>query len=392
MRRQWAIVTTVGTTQALAWASSFYLPAVLAEPIARDIQLSPAWVYAALSFGLGVSAFFGPLCGRLIDERGGQLVLSASNVLFVAGLILLAASQGPFSLFGAWAVLGLAMAAGLYEPAFAALARLYGANSHTPMTGITLVAGFASTVGWPVSAFLEHQFGWRGACLGWAVLHLAVALPLNAWALRGPLPRREPKHLDLAVGKNGQVSTTADRRMLILAFTFTASGIVSIGMATNLPRLFGEMGVGPTAAIAAATLMGPAQVGARVLDFSLRRWSNPLISAKFANALHPIGAVFLAFGGSAAIALFSVIHGAGNGILTIARGTLPLAVFGPRGYGDRVGRISAPARIGQAIAPFLFGMAIDRVGIGLLVISSGLSLAALMALFRLSTPSIASNP
>jgi hypothetical protein len=219
-----------------------------------------------------------------------------------------------------------------------------------------------------------------------------VALPLNAWALRGPLPSSEPKHSDLAARRNGQVSTSADRRMLILAFTFTASGIVSIGMATNLPRVFAEMGAGPTAAIAAAALMGPAQVGARILEFSLRRWSNPLISAKLANALHPIGAVFLAFGGSAAIALFSIIHGAGNGILTIARGTLPLALFGPQGYGNRVGRISAPGRIGQAVAPFLFGMAIDRVGVWLLVISSGLSLAALIALFRLSTPSIASNP
>jgi hypothetical protein len=173
--------------------------------------------------------------------------------------------------------------------------------------------------------------------------------------------------------------------MLILAFTFTASGIVSIGMATNLPRLFNEMGVGPTAAIAAASLMGPAQVCARIMEFSARRWSNPLISAKLANALHPIAALVLALGGAAAIALFSIIHGAGNGILTIARGTLPLALFGPHGYGDRVGRITAPGRIGQAIAPFLFGTAIDRMGVWLLLMSSGLSLAALISLFRLST-------
>jgi MFS family permease len=386
MTSRWAIVATIGSTQALAWASSFYLPAVLADPIAGDIHLSPAWVYAALSFGLGVSAFLAPLCGRIIDQRGGRPVLCGSNLLFAAGLSFLAGAQGPVSLFSAWFVLGLAMAAGLYEPAFAALTRLYGRDSHTPITGITLIAGFASTVGWPISAFLEHRFGWRGACLGWAVLHAFVGMPLNAWALRGALPRLDPEHADIVIQESGSARSVKDRRMLILAFTFTASGIVSIGMATNLPRLFNEMGVGPTAAIAAASLMGPAQVCARIMEFSARRWSNPLISAKLANALHPIAALVLALGGAAAIALFSIIHGAGNGILTIARGTLPLALFGPHGYGDRVGRITAPGRIGQAIAPFLFGIAIDRMGVWLLLMSSGLSLAALISLFRLSTP------
>lgn len=142
-----AIVATLGSTQALAWASSFYLPAVLAAPIARDLGLSPPWIYAALSFGLGISAFLGPLAGRLIDERGGHLVLCASNGLFALGLGLLATSFGWITLFFAWLVLGIAMAAGLYEPAFAALTRLYGMASRAPITGITLIAGFESTVG-----------------------------------------------------------------------------------------------------------------------------------------------------------------------------------------------------------------------------------------------------
>ena len=388
MTSRWAIVATLGSTQALAWASSFYLPAILADPIARDIHLSSAWVYAALSFGLGISAFLGPLCGRLIDRRGGRPVLCASNLLFIAGLVLLAQSRGPLSLLGAWFVLGLAMAAGLYEPAFAALTRLYGKDSQTPITGITLIAGFSSTIGWPISAFFEHKFGWRGACLGWAALHLVLGLPFNAWALRGPIPKLDAGTDALEIHDDGHRSRSGDRRMLILAFTFTASGIVSIGMATNLPRLFGEMGVGPAAAIAAASLMGPAQVGARILEFSVRRWSNPLISAKIANALHPIGAAVLTLGGATVIASFSIIHGAGNGILTIARGTLPLALFGPEGYGDRIGRITAPGRIGQAIAPFLFGMAIDRIGTRMLLISSGLSLVAFISLFKLSAPSV----
>jgi hypothetical protein len=175
--------------------------------------------------------------------------------------------------------------------------------------------------------------------------------------------------------------------MTILAFVFTAAGIVSIGMATNLPGLFSTFGVTPAVAIAAASFMGPAQVGARIIEYSAKRWATPLISAKIANALHPVASLTLALGDGSALVLFAIIHGAGNGILTIARGTLPLALFGPQGYGARIGKISAPGRIGQAIAPFLFGLAIEHFGARMLLISSGLSLAAMFSLFQLREPS-----
>ena len=386
MTSRWGIVAALGSTQALAWASSFYLPAVLADPMARDLGVSAAWIFAALSLGLGVSAFLGPLAGRLIDERGGRPVLCASNLLFALGLGVLAVAKGATGLFVAWLILGIAMAAGLYEPAFAALTRLYGRNSHAPITGITLIAGFASTVGWPTSAYLEHRFGWRGACVGWATLHLALGLPLNAWVLGAPSDPPDSRTERPVSASIRATPVAADRRMLILAFMFTASGIVSYGVAANLPGLFAALGATPGAAIAAASLMGPAQVSARILQFSLRRWGNPLISAKIANTLHPIGAFVLGIGGPPMIALFSVIHGAGNGILTIARGTLPLALFGPHGYGARLGRISAPARVGQAAGPFLFGLAIEQFGARTLFISSALSLAAFVSLFQLALP------
>jgi hypothetical protein len=172
-------------------------------------------------------------------------------------------------------------------------------------------------------------------------------LPLNAWALSdriedGSAAQSVPG-IEIAEQK-----VAADRAMRRLAFIFTAAGIVSIGMATNLPRLFNAIGASPAAAIAAASLMGPAQVVARIIEYSARRRINPLLSAKIASALHPVAAIVIAIGGAPAAALFSVIHGAGNGLLTIARGTLPLALFGPSGYGARIGRISAPARVGQA--------------------------------------------
>ena len=392
MQSRTGIVATLGVTQALAWGSSYYLPAILAVPMGRDIGLSPAWIYAGLSLGLGASAFLGPRLGRMIDQRGGRRVLCASNIIFVLGLALLAGCTGPASLLLAWLVLGVAMAAGLYEPAFASLTRLYGHDSRSAITGVTLIAGFASTVSWPFTALLEHRFGWRETCLVWAGLHVLVGLPLNAWALSRK-PDAVPLEPPLSIIEASAQQKIADRNMLILAMLFTAWGLVSIGMSTNLPRLFSAIGASPAAAIAAASLMGPAQVVARIIEYSARNRISPLISAKFASALHPLAGIVLAMGGVPAITLFAIIHGAGNGMLTIIRGTLPLALFGPAGYGARIGRIAAPARIGQALAPFAIGLSIDKFGAGMLIISAALSLMAFSALFQLSlrepTPSVA---
>jgi hypothetical protein len=269
--------------------------------------------------------------------------------------------------------------------AFSSLTRMYGYDSRSAITGITLIAGLASTVGWPISALLEHSMGWRGACAIWAALHLLLGLPINAWALH--YGRGATVEEPTAVKTEPRAAQSSDYGILLLGFMFTASGMVSIGMATNLPRLFAVIGATPAAAIAAASLLGPAQVAARILEFSARHRINPLISARIASALHPLASLVVAVGGPQLIVVFSVVHGAGNGLLTICRGTLPLALYGPEGYGARIGRISAPARIGQALAPFLFGLAIEKMGAATLLISSGLSLAALAVLSRIHLPS-----
>lgn len=395
MKSRLAVIVTLGFTQTLAWASSFYIPAVLAEPMARDLGLSTPWIYAALSVGLGVSALLGPVLGKAIDLHGGRPVLCGSNGVLAAGLILLAFAGGALSLMGAWLILGIGMGAGLYEAAFAAVTRLYGYDSRGAITGITLIAGFSSTVGWPISALFEHAFGWRGACAAWAALHVCVGLPLHAWALQSGRGEGDPvaaaadsNHAaqTLPPRDSGAPSDPLDRGMVLLAFIFATSGMVTIGMAANLPLLFTAMGVPPTAAVAAASLLGPAQVASRILEFSARRRITPLVSARLANALHPLAALTIAFAGTPAIAAFSLIHGAGSGMLTICRGTLPLALYGPEGYGQRVGRIFAPARIGQALAPYLFGVALANLGGATLIISSGLSVMALAALSRLTLP------
>lgn len=382
-----AVVLALGTTQTLAWASSYYLPAILAAPIARELGLSGGLVFAAFSVALLVSGLLGPAVGRRIDRLGGRDVLIISNLVIAAGLGLLGLTQGPLLLFAAWLVIGVGMAMGLYEAGFATLAGLYGQQARGPITGITLIAGFASTVGWPLTALLEHQLGWRGACFAWALVHLMLCLPINRWLV--PRPRRAMPELSTSASDPASKRSAMPRQpgevriMATLAFIFAVGWFVSTALAAHLPALLATTGVTPATALAAGTLLGPAQVAARLAEFMLlRRW-HPLLSASLATLLHPLGAAALLLIGAPAAFFFTILHGAGNGILTIAKGTLPLVIFGPEGYGHRQGLIAAPSRIAQAAAPLLMALAIAELGAGTLYLTSGLVLAAFLALLTL---------
>jgi len=371
------VVAALGTAQTLAWASSYYLPAILADPISASINVPRSWVFGAFSGALLIAAFAGPAVGRVIDRHGGRGVLALSNVVLAAGLIGLAAANGAVVLFAAWAVLGVGMALGLYDAGFAALTALYGHNARGPITGITLFAGFASTVSWPLSTFLNDAFGWRETLLVWAALNIAIGLPLN---LLLPVATRLA-HFSRAAERS--IGWKPYKEMLLLAFVFAAAWFVTGSMAAHLPGLLEHAGATPVQAIAAAALVGPAQVAARLVEFFVLRRTHPLISARIAALLHPLGAaVFAVIGPSAAVA-FTVFYGAGNGLLTIARGTVPLAVFGPHGYGERTGLLGAPARAAQALAPLLFGLLLDAMGASVIAVSAALCLAAFAALLLL---------
>jgi MFS family permease len=380
VRSRGAVVTALGVTQTLAWASSYYLPAILADPIGASLRVPRTWVFAAFSMALLIAAGVGPSVGRIIDRYGGRGVLVLSNVVLVGGLGILAASHGILGLFTAWAVLGLGMALGLYDAGFAALTALYGRDARGPITGITLFAGFASTVSWPVSAFLDNLIGWRETVLVWAALNLVLGLPLNRFVLPVPVQpaARAPSHAHLAtIGWNPR------REMVLLAFAFAAVWFVTGAMASHLPALLERAGATTAQAVAAGALVGPAQVAARVGEFLILRHVHPLTSARVAAVLHPLGVAVFAVIGPAAATTFAVLYGAGNGLLTIARGTVPLAVFGPDGYGERTGLLGAPARAAQAFAPLLFGLLLDTMGTSVIFVSAALCLAALFALLRL---------
>lgn len=370
-------VAALGTAQTLGWASTYYLPAILAAPMAHDLGLSVPTVFAAFSAALVVSAFLGPHAGQAIDRWGGRPVLSATSLVFALGLALLGLAHGPVLLVVAWLVLGVGMGSGLYEGAFAALVRLEGSNARGSITGVTLLGGFASTVGWPLSSWLLADFDWRTACFAWAALHLLVGLPLNL-----SLPRAQPPVPDPARPAEAAAPVPM-ASALLLSFVFAVTWFVSTAMAAHLPRVLQAAGTTTAAAIFVGTLLGPAQVAARLFDYGVLSRVHPLLSARLASVLHPLGVAALFVAGPVAAPLFGVLHGAGNGILTIAKGTLPLVLFGPAGYGQRQGVLTVSARIAQALAPWLFGIALDRWGAGSLVVSAALSLAALGALLAL---------
>jgi MFS family permease len=369
-----SIVFALGTTQTLAWASSYYLPAILADPIGRDLGMSANWIFAAFSAALVISALLGPRVGRQIDLFGGRPVLCASNLTIAAGLLLLGVTTSIPVLLLAWLLLGIGMGFGLYDAAFAALGRIYGDAARGPITGITLMAGFASTVGWPLTAFGLDHIGWRDTCFAWAAAHLLIGLPLNFFML--------PKVAGARTAADNAVKPQIpiDRTMILLAFTFAAGWTVTGAMAAHMPRILEAGGATAVQAVAAGALFGPAQVFARLLEATFLKRYHPLISTRLACLAHPIGAAILALAGGGAAGAFAIFFGMGNGILTIARGTLPLAIFGPKDYGYRLGLIGAPARMAQAAAPLAFGLLIDLIGIKVLIVSSVLSLAALLAL------------
>jgi hypothetical protein len=301
-------------------------------------------------------------------------VLSISNLTLAAGLTLLGCSYSIPVLMVAWLLLGVGMGAGLYDAAFAALGRIYGEAARRSITGITLLAGFASTVGWPLTALGLETIGWRNTCFAWAAAHILIGLPLNFFMLPAV------KGAKAVIAASTKPHIPIDRTMILLAFTFAAAWTVTGAMAAHMPRILEAAGATTVQAVAAGALFGPAQVLARIIEASFLSRYHPLLSTRLACLTHPIGAAILAVAGGAASSAFAIFFGLGNGILTIARGTLPLAIFGPQNYGYRLGIIGAPARMAQAVAPLAFGLLIDTMGSRVLIVSSALSLSALVAL------------
>ncbi len=392
----------MGLAQIIASAAAQYLPAVIAVQAASALNLPHVALFAGFSLALVISALLGPFAGRLVDRLGGRPVLMLSNIFFALSLITLGFAQGLWTLVLAYVFMGLGLATGLFEVAFAALVRLFGREARSTITGLTLVAGFASFVGWTVSVYVEARYGWRGVCWFWALVHLCIGLPLHAMM---PTPSRilasmadtKPKAIEpqKAITTNSEDITINPQQRrkeiivgVLLAYVFAANAFVGMGLMMHLPRLLQEMGVAVALAFTISSFVGPSQVVGRLIDyFYMQRW-HPLISTRWAAACHPVAALLLMIFAGPIAFVFVLVHGIGNGILIIARGNLPLAIFGANGYGRRQGWLMMPAKLAQAAAPFLFGLALTQWGAHILWLTLALGLSVLGALCLISTQSL----
>ena len=365
--RRAAVTLILGLGQTVAFASSYYLMGVLGDAVAADLAISPTIVFALTSLALAVQPLLTPAIGRRIDRRGGKPVLLASNLVFAGALALLAIAADRLVLGLAMTMLGAGMALGTYGTAFAVLVRLYGEAARRPITGVALLGGLGSALGWPLTACWMDMFGWRGACLAWAAVHLALCAPVTL-AL---VPRTKGREARAA--EPGE-PVVWDRRMVQLAVLFACAWFIAAASANHLPRLFVAFGLTPVKAAGVAGLVGVAAVSVRFAEFAVLRRVPPLLSTRIATLMHPLGAGALALAGAKAAPLVALGQGAGNGMITVAKGILPLSLYGPANYAYRSALLTQPAQVVQVAGPMVYGLALGVSPYAAIGLSSALCL------------------
>lgn len=349
-RRLW-LISALGIMQIFAWGGTFYLPAILASSISGDTGWPLVWIVGGLSIGLVVAGIVAPRVGVAIDRHGGRYVLTISCVTIAAGLVVVGTAGTLWLYILGWMMLGMGMGAGLYDAAFATLGQIYGMKARSAITALTLWGGFSSTVSWPLSAWLLEAFGWRGTCFVYAGILLLICLPM----IRAALPayvrrnrRSDPTHVSVPF-----VFTPHEQRQKVLIMlTLMFAGAIGALVSVHLILLLSGRGLSIDEAVLIGALIGPAQVGGRILEAANRERHHPLWTLTIAVGLMALGMVLLA-SGFAVTALAIILYGAGNGILSIAKGALPLAIFGVERYARVMGQLARPSLLAQALAPAL---------------------------------------
>lgn len=357
----WRAVPVLGVTQILAWGSLFYPPVLTVPLIAAEHGWSLAFTMGGLSVGLLSAGLIAPLVGRMIDRHGGHVVMTVGSLAGAAGLVALVLAPGRLAYLAAWVLIGAAMAASLYDPAFATLGRIFGAAARRPITVLTFMGGLASTASWPATHVLLDAYGWRGTYLLYAALLALVAAPLHALAL----PRERVDAQARPSGSATAPATHLPARGLpfwLVAAGFAAYAFVPSGLSAHLLAIFGRAGIDPATVVVIGALFGPSQVASRLCEFIFAGNAHPLNLARTAFGLIVCAFLVLALAGISApvAAAFAVMFGVSNGLVTIARGTVPLALFGPAGYGRLIGRIAGPWLAMQSAAPLVLAFVAER--------------------------------
>jgi MFS family permease len=355
------VITALGIAQILAWGTSFYFPAVFAGPIVADAGWSLGYVVGGTSVGLLVAGLISPQVGKIIDVRGGRPILLASSLFYAAGLIGIGLAPALPIYLMAWVLLGIGMGTGLYDAVFAALGRMYGSAARGPITNLTLFGGFASTVCWPLSAFMIEHIGWRQACFVYAGLHVLVALPLQMAVIRRAPKSAAATHADTAQSTSPPAIANETLIFALLALVLSiGAGIGSI-VVVHLLIFLQARGVDFAVAVSLGTLFGPAQVGARVVERLFGSRYHPIWTMIGSCTLMAVGLLLLA-GRFSILPLVILLYGAGYGISWIGRGTLPLALFGPVRFPRLMGKLAFPSLIVQALAPSAGALLIEASG------------------------------
>ncbi|MFD2263511.1 MFS transporter [Lacibacterium aquatile] len=359
--RRFGIISALGIVEILAWGSSYYLSAIIAKEVAAEMTWPIAWAVGGMAVGSLISGLVAPKVGRLIAARGGRKTVAGGSLVLAAGLALLGISVDLVSFFAAWIIIGLGMSATLYNAAFSTLGRIFGDKARPAISTLTLFGGFASTVCWPLTTLLMESYGWRSACFAYAVIHLAISLPLILFGL--PAEDHQPES---AKASSGDVTSDAPpvHRLVfpILAVISIGCDVISSVISVHLITLMTERGYSLAFAVSMGMLLGPAQVGARIIEMTVGRKLHPIWTLIASVALTSTGMVLLLVDFPLpGVAL--VLYGAGNGIWSIARGTLPLALFGKDRYPVVMGKLARPGLIAQAAAPTITAMILSGAGV-----------------------------
>lgn len=363
------LVAALGLTQVIGFGSTFYILAVLATPIGRDLALPGRYVLGGLSLWLLVGALAGPALGRWQDRIGARLVMSVGSVLQVIGLGMLALSKGLASYYAAWCVLGIAAPLALYSAAFTALTQVDAARARRSISTLTFFGGFASTLFWPLTSTLAAHMEWRSVLLIYAALNGLVALPIHALMLgaaQGSAQKPEDAGETVPPGLPYDAQNIA---FLLFAGMLTLQALVFYAVTTLIFPMLGSLGYAGPMAVLVASFIGPSQVAGRIADMLAASRLSALTTGLISTVLLPLAFAALSTlpPGLGAGAAFAIFYGVSNGLLTIARGGVTLAIFGSHGYGERINKVMVPQNIFGAVAPVLGGMVVDQLGAGALV-------------------------
>ena len=350
----WRLVPALGIAQIISWGSLYYAIAVLGESIQRDLQIGPVLLYGGLTASLILSGMVAPLVGRIVDARGGGTVMPAGSAIAGMALLIIASAEGPAALIAGWLVAGIAMSAALYDPAFATLTRIAGTSYRTAITALTLFGGLASTIFWPASQYLMDAFGWRQTLVIYAALHLLICLPIHAFLI----PRAVPRPVTRGTIARPEKLPAKRPGFFFLALAFAMSGFIFSALSVHLIAILKTCGFDAGNAVWLAALIGPMQVLGRIVELAFGRNLHSTTVGAFALGLLLVAIVLLMLvPGPGIVALaFAFAYGFSNGIMTIARGTVPAQLFGREGYGELLGQLARVVSSATAAAPMVIAL------------------------------------